>query len=84
MDVNVFLMDGGVDAGRQNQKPPEGYPNLEEIIGRILEEGAQVKARGICLQACSMTREDLIKGIEEGTMMQLAGWVRESEKVISY
>ncbi|MBE0429146.1 MAG: DsrE family protein [Thermoleophilia bacterium] len=84
MDVNVFLMEGGVDAGRQNQKPPGDYPNLEEIILRLLEAGAQVKACGICLEACSMTSEDLIEGISEGTMMQLAGWVRESDKVISF
>jgi len=31
-----------------------------------------------------MTREDLIEGVTEGTMMQLAGWVRESDKVVSF
>lgn len=84
ISVNVFLMEDGIDAGRKGQTPPEGYPNLEEIIVRILEEGARVKACGVCLDSCGMSREELIDGIEEGTMMQLAEWVRESDKVISF
>ncbi len=84
IDVNVFFMEGGVEAGRKGQKPPEAYPNLEEIVVRLLEGGAKVKACGVCLDSCGIDRVELIDGIEEGTMMQLAGWVRESDKVISF
>lgn len=84
INVNVFLMEGGVDSGRKNLEPPENYPHLGEIIVRLLEEGAKVKACGVCLESCGIGMGDMIDGIEEGTMMQLAEWVRESDKVVSF
>ncbi len=71
-------------SARKGQKPPEGYYNLEKMLRDLIAGGAKVTACGTCLNARAIAKEDLIEGIEFGTMLKLAGWVKESTKVLSF
>ena len=84
MSVNVFLLGDAVVAARKGQKPPEGYYNLEKMLRDLLRSGAKVAACGTCLNARALSKEDLIDDIEVGTMLKLAGWIKESSKVFSF
>ena len=84
MSVNVFLLGNAVTAAKKGQKPPEGYYNLEKMLRDLLTNGAKIVACGTCLNARALSKEDLIEGIEVGTMIKLAGWIKESSKVLSF
>ncbi|HSV49386.1 MAG TPA: DsrE family protein [Candidatus Acidoferrales bacterium] len=84
MGVNIFLLGNAVSAAKKGQKPPEGYYNLEKMLADLLKAGAKVAACGTCLNARAILKEALIDGIEVGTMLKLAGWIKESSKVLSF
>ena len=84
MNVNVFLLGDAVSSAKKGQKTPEGYYNLEKMLSDLLSKGAKVAACGTCLNSRALSKEDIVEGIELGTMMKLAGWVKESSKVLSF
>lgn len=84
MSVNIFLLGDAVTAAKKGQKTPEGYYNLEKMLRDLLMNGAKIAACGTCLNARALSKEDMIDGIEVGTMIKLAGWIKESPKVLSF
>jgi len=84
MNVNIFLLGDSVTAAKKGQKTPEGYYNLEKTLRDILKSGAKIAACGTCLNARALSKEDIIEGVEVGTMIKLAGWIKESNKVLSF
>jgi len=84
MSVNVFLLGDAVTVAKKRQKPPEGYYNLEKMLRDILLKGAKIAACGTCLNARALSKEDIVEGIEVGTMIKLANWIKESSKVLSF
>ena len=84
MSVNIFLLGNAVTATKKGQKPPEGYYNLEKMLRDLITKGAKIAACGTCLNARALSPEDLIEGVEVGTMIKLASWIKESSKVLSF
>jgi len=84
MNVNVFLLGDAVNAAKKGQNTPEGYYNLEKMLRDLIGGGAKVAACGTCLRARGVAKEELLEGVEVGTMSGLAHWVQESQKVLSF
>lgn len=84
MEVRIFLMGDAVTIAKRGQSPPEGYYNLESMLKDLLGKGAVVRACGTCMNSRGMKPEDLVEGVEKGTMMGLAKWVKESKSVLSF
>jgi uncharacterized protein involved in oxidation of intracellular sulfur len=84
MDVNIFLMGDGVTVAKKDQNPPEGHYNLERMLSDLVGRGVKVSACGTCMNSRGLVPEDLIQGVEKGTMVGLARWIRESSKVLSF
>ena len=82
--VNVFLLGDGVSNAKKGQSTPEGYYNLERMLTDFIAKGGTVQACGTCLKARGLNQEDLVEGVEVGTMMGLANWVKESQTVLSF
>jgi len=82
--VNVFLLGDAVVAAKKGQKTPEGYPNFEEILWELIKKGAEVVACSTCASARGLAYEDMIEGVQNGTVMQLAHWLKESQGAISF
>ena len=82
--VNVFLLGDGVSIAKRGQSPPQGYYNLETMVSELVGKGRVVQACGTCLKSRGLSKEDLVKGIEVGTMMGLAKWVDESRLVLTF
>jgi len=78
------LVGDAVSAAKKGQKPPEGYYNLEKMLRDLLASGAKILACGTCLNARAISKEEMIEGIEVGTMLKLAGWIKESSKTLSF
>ena len=84
MEVNVFLLGDAVSSAKKGQNPPEGYYNLEKMLTDLIKIGVKVRACGTCLRARGLNQKDLVEGVEAGTMMGLAEWVKESRVVLSF
>ena len=84
MEVHLFLLDKGVEVGSIEQNPPEGYPDLRELLQELIDMGIEVKACATCLKTCRLTSGDMMEGIKVGAMKDLALWVEKSSKVIPF
>ncbi len=49
--VRVFLFSDAVYVARKEQQPPEGVPNIEELVLTILNKGAVVGVCTTCVEA---------------------------------
>jgi len=84
LKVNLFLLGDAVSAAKKGQNTPQGYYNLEKTLKDLISQKVKIVACGTCLCARGLNQEDLIEGIEMGTMMTLAHWIKESQKVLTF
>ena len=84
VEVAVFLLGDAVSCALPNQVTPQGYYNLERMLKAVLAKGGQVKLCGSCAEARGLKELDLIEGAEVSTMGQLAAWVVQSERVLTF
>ena len=82
--VNLFLMADAVFCGVPRQETPQGYYNINEMLGRVLSKGGRVAACGSCMKARGLSVEGLIKGVEQGSMALLSEWTENCGKVHSF
>lgn len=84
MAVRVHLLDDGAEVGRRGHSVPEGKVNLEQLLTELIECGLEVSACGMALDDCAICAEDMIPGIERGSMKLLAGWIDESDQALTF
>jgi len=85
MKVNIFLLGDAVTTAKRGQKPPEGFYNLERMLKELIDRGVEVVACSTCVHARGLTQEELVEGVRVGsTVKDLAHWVKESQKVLSF
>lgn len=82
--VNVFLLADAVICGMAEQKTPDGYYNIGRMIRLFVTKGGYVKACGTCMDARGITELALQKGVERGTMDELAKWTIATDKIITF
>jgi uncharacterized protein involved in oxidation of intracellular sulfur len=82
--VNVFLMADAVFCAFPKQETPKGYYNINEMLGRVLSKGGRVAACGSCMKARGLTVEDLINGVEQGSMALLSEWTEDCGRIHSF
>jgi uncharacterized protein involved in oxidation of intracellular sulfur len=81
--VRVFLLADAVGCARAGQKLPEGYYNVELMLGKVARSGA-VGLCGTCMDARGMKDEDLMAGTKRSTLKELADWTVEADKVLVF
>jgi uncharacterized protein involved in oxidation of intracellular sulfur len=79
--VTVFLMADAVACAKAAQKTPEGFYNLERMIGRVLAAGGRVLLCGTCMDARGLKDEEVIRGAVRSTMDELAQTTIAADKV---
>lgn len=82
--VNIFLLEDGVDAGKENQDTAEKDYDLETLTKELLAKNVTFVACSTCIKACGISREKMIDGITPGFMSDLANWVTVSDKVLTF
>ena len=81
--VRLFLMADAVGCAKNGQKVPEGYYNVQIMLGKVARNG-QVGLCGTCMDARGLRDEELIEGAKRGTLAQLADWTAEADKVLVF
>lgn len=81
--IRVFLMADAVGCAKAGQKVPEGYYNVQLMLGKVLRKG-EVALCGTCMDARGMAQADMIEGAKRSTLAQLADWTAEADKVLVF
>lgn len=83
-EVRVFLMSDGVYAALDGQSVAVEDQNLGKRIAHLAEAGAKVSVCGLCLETRGAHASALIAGVAMGSMVDLAGWVVEADRVLTF
>jgi uncharacterized protein involved in oxidation of intracellular sulfur len=84
LEVRVFLMADAASCALANQNTPSGYYNIERMLLSVLAKGSEVKICGSCAESRGLKNAPLIEGTEISTMAELAAWVTDSDKVLTF
>jgi len=84
-EVRIFLMNDAVDMARDACRPPEGAEDLSQMLKDLIARGVPVKVCGTCMARCGIYKNHpYFEGAQKSTMPELAQWVVESDKVITF
>ena len=85
-DVRIFLMNDSVDMARDVLQKPDGYDqDLVQMLKDLIKQGVTVKVCGTCMARCGIHKnQPYFEGAEKSTMAQLANWVVESDRVLTF
>ena len=81
--VRLFLIADAVGCAKRGQKVPEGYYNVQIMLGKVARKG-EVRLCGNCMDARGLRDEEMIDGARRGTLAQLADWTAEADKVLVF
>lgn len=81
--VRMFLLADAVTCAKSGQKVPEGYYNVQLMLGKIARKG-EVLLCGACMDARGLRVEELMEGTQRSTLAQLADWTVEADKVLVF
>lgn len=82
--VNLFLINDGVDVARQRDRVEEGTVDLARMLGETMKKGARVRLCGTCLDRCGIGRGELVADAEVAGMADLHRWLEQADKVVSF
>ncbi len=85
-EVRIFLMNDAVDLARETCTKPDEYDqDLVLLLKELIKNGAKVEVCGTCMARCGIHKnQPYYEGANSSTMNQLATWVIDSDKVISF
>jgi uncharacterized protein involved in oxidation of intracellular sulfur len=83
-EVKVFLIGDAASCAKGGQKVPEGFYNLQVMLGRVVRNGTQIGVCGTCMDARGISDTELIEGSHKSTMAELTAWTRWADKVVVF
>jgi uncharacterized protein involved in oxidation of intracellular sulfur len=81
--VRLFLMADAVTCAKAGQKVPEGYYNVQLMLGKLIRKG-EVGLCGTCMDARGLTQAEVVEGAQRSTLAQLADWTAQAAKVLVF
>lgn len=83
LELTLYLTAGGVLCAKRGQKTPNGYYNIERMLTPILRKGLVMACRS-CLEVRGLSTNDLVEGVVEARLGDLAQLTLESDRVLVY
>jgi uncharacterized protein involved in oxidation of intracellular sulfur len=85
LEVKMFLMNDSVDLARDAATPPEGYFDLGKMLKELIGKSVPVKVCGTCKVRCGIHKgEPYFEGAQEAKMTELAEWIKNADKIITF
>lgn len=81
--VRLFLLADAVACAKSGQKVPQGYYNVNLMLGKLIRAG-EVGVCGTCMDARGLTEVDLQEGARRSTLAELAEWTAAADKVLVF
>lgn len=79
--VRIFLMGDAVACAKAGQKVPEGYYNAGDMVRMV---GGEIGLCGTCLDARGIGADEIVEGARRSTLIELATWTAEADKVLVF
>lgn len=83
-EVRMFLIGDAAACAKTGQKVPEGFYNLQLMIGRVARASAEVGVCGTCMDARGITDAELAEGAHRSTLAELSAWTQWADKVLVF
>lgn len=81
--VRLFLLADAVACAKAGQKVPQGYYNVNLMLGKLIRAG-EVGVCGTCMDARGLTEAELMEGARRSTLAELAEWTATADKVLVF
>ncbi|AZG97710.1 TPA: DsrE/DsrF/TusD sulfur relay family protein [Proteus mirabilis] len=81
--LNIFLMSDAVTGALAHQQPKEGY-NLQQMLEILTAQNVPVKLCKTCTDTRGISKLPLVDGAELGTLVDLAQWTLEADKILTF
>jgi uncharacterized protein involved in oxidation of intracellular sulfur len=82
--VKVFLIGDAAACAKAGQKVPEGFYNVQVMLGRVVRNSGQVGVCGTCMDARGIAESELMEGTHKSTLAELTTWTQWADKVIVF
>ena len=83
-DVKVFLIGDAAACAKAGQKVPEGFYNVQVMLGRVVRNSGQVGVCGTCMDARGIIESELLEGTHKSTLAELTTWTQWADKLIVF
>lgn len=83
-EVKMFLVGDAALCAKSGQKVPEGFYNIQLMLGKVLRSGAAVGVCGTCMDARGIADTELAEGTHRSTLVELAAWTQWARKVLVF
>ncbi len=80
VEVKVFLVGDAAASAKKGQKVPQGFYNVETMIGSVVRKGGQVGVCGTCMDARGITESELTEGTRRSSLDEWASWTADADK----
>lgn len=82
--VRIFLLSDGVYCAIPEHHRPEGSPNIAQMLANLIANGAEVLACVTCTDQRGLWQNKLVEGVTLGSMVELAHWTAEADKLLVF
>ena len=82
--MHVFLIGDGASTAHRNQKVPQGFYNIGDMLGNVIRHGGEVGICGTCMDARGLSDSDIAEGTRRSTLAELAEWTVWADKVLVF
>jgi uncharacterized protein involved in oxidation of intracellular sulfur len=84
-ELRVFLLGDAVAAAKAGQTVPQGFYNLQLMLGRVTRAtSSALHVCGTCMDARGIKADELVEGAQRGTLDELADWSEWADKVLVF
>lgn len=83
VQLRIFLMSDASFVGLPNQQDGNGS-GLQAMVEQLVDCGVTIRLCRTCALARGLADLPLIKGLEIGTLPELADWTLDADKVLTF
>ena len=84
VEVRIFLIGDAVSSAKTGQTVPNGYYNVERMIGAVVRHGGVIGVCGSCMDARGLRDGELVQGARRSSMDELTAWTIEADKTVVF
>jgi uncharacterized protein involved in oxidation of intracellular sulfur len=84
VSVRIFVMNDATDLVRHGAMPEGSEFDLQAMLRDLLSKGGRVKVCTTCVNRCGMHGGDVMPETPMATMADLAHWVADSDRVVTF
>ena len=83
-EVRMFLLGDAASCAKSGQKVPEGFYNIQLMLGRVTRGGSKVGVCGTCMEARGIAGTELAEDTQKSTLAELTAWTQWADKVLVF